>query len=157
MAKLAKAVIQAMAVVDAFLYNNDVAPIVQLQQGAPVTNSVAMAREFGCRHDSVLRSLDALIADSTIPLLAFKKKDCIDVHGKKQRMIELTEPGALIAMPFIGGPTARIGQIKMVSAFLSMRVELAAQQGKRLQASMIAHPNDKKGASRSRPPLAAIA
>jgi hypothetical protein len=60
-------------------------------------------------------------------------------------------------MPFIGGPTARIGQIKMVSAFLSMRAELAVQQGNRLQSCMIARPNDKKGASHPLPPLAAIA
>jgi Rha family phage regulatory protein len=126
MTKLAKAVVHAMAEVDALLYNNDVAPIVHLQQGAPVTDSVTIAREFGCRYDSVLRSLDALIADSTISLLEFNERDYIDVRGKKRRMIELTEPGALIAMPFISGRTARIGQIKMVSAFLSMRHELAA-------------------------------
>jgi Rha family phage regulatory protein len=117
------------AAVDTRPYNNNVAPIVHLQQGAPVTNSVAIAREFGRRHDNVLQSLARLSKDGTIDPLDFKEIAYLDAGRRKQRMIELTERGALIAMPFIGGRTSRSGQVRLVNAFLAMRDELASQQG----------------------------
>ena len=42
-------------------------------------------------------------------------------------MIELTERGALIAMPFIGGRHSRVGQVRLVDAFLVMRERLTEQ------------------------------
>jgi Rha family phage regulatory protein len=143
-----KDMLQTMAEIDALFYNNDVAPIVHLQQGVPVTDSMAIARECGRRHDGVLQSLDTLIEDGTISRLEFKPRDYVDARGKKRRMIELTEPGALIAMPFIGGRTARIGRIKMGSAFLAMRDELADQQrGNWLRLWRAACPNDSQRAA----------
>jgi len=102
--------------------------IVHLHQGKPVTDSQAIAREFGRRHDNVLQSLDDLIADGTINRLEFKAVKYPDAKGEQRRMIELTERGALIAMPFIGGKNSRAGQVRLVDAFLSMRDELAEQQ-----------------------------
>jgi Rha family phage regulatory protein len=101
--------------------------IVHLHQGNPVTDSLTIAREFGRPHKNVLQSLDALILDGAISRLEFKPRDYTDERGKKQRMIELTERGALIAMPFIGGKNSRAGQVRLVDAFLSMRDELAGQ------------------------------
>lgn len=103
--------------------------IVHLHYGKPVTNSLAISREFGRRHDNVLQSLDGLIEDGTISRLEFKETAYKDAQGKKQRMIELTERGALIAMPFIGGKNSRIGQVRLVDAFLAMRDELVSHCG----------------------------
>jgi Rha family phage regulatory protein len=102
--------------------------IVHLHQGKPVTDSLAIAREFGRRHDNVLQSLDDLIADGTINRLEFKAVEYTDAKGERRRMIELTEHGALIAMPFIGGKNSRAGQVRLVDAFLAMRDDLAGQQ-----------------------------
>lgn len=101
--------------------------IVHLYQGQPVTNSLAIASEFQRTHKNVLQSIDALIEDGTINRLEFKPVRFTDAKGEQRRMIELTERGALIAMPFIGGRNSRAGQVRLVDAFLAMREELAAQ------------------------------
>jgi Rha family phage regulatory protein len=95
--------------------------LVHLHKGKPVTDSLTIAREFGRSHKNVLASLDALIADGTISRLEFKPRNYTDERGKQQRMIELTERGALIAMPFIGGKKSRAGQVRLVDAFMAMR------------------------------------
>lgn len=100
--------------------------IVHLRHGKPVTDSLTIAREFGRSHKNVLQSLDKLIEDGTISRLEFKPRDYIDERGKSQRMIELSERGALVAMPFIGGRQSREGQARLVDAFLALRDELAA-------------------------------
>ena len=99
------------------------APLVHLQKGRAVTNSLTIASEFQRAHKNVLQSLDALIAGHAISRLDFKPRNYIDERGKNQRMIELTERGALIAMPFIGGRNSRAGQIRLVDAFLALRAE----------------------------------
>ena len=101
--------------------------IVHLHMGKPVTDSLAIAQEFGRPHKNVLQSLDGLIADGTINRLEFKPVKFTDAKGEQRRMIELTERGALIAMPFIGGKNSRAGQVRLVHAFMAMRDELAAQ------------------------------
>jgi Rha family phage regulatory protein len=100
------------------------APLVHLQKGRAVTNSLTIASEFQRAHKNVLQSLDALIAGHAISRLDFKPRNYIDERGKNQRMIELTERGALIAMPFIGGRNSRAGQVRLVDAFLALRAEL---------------------------------
>jgi Rha family phage regulatory protein len=97
--------------------------LVHLHNGQPITNSLTIATEFQRAHKNVLQSLDALIAEGAISRLDFKPRDYVDNRGKKQRMIELTERGALIAMPFIGGRNSRAGQVRLVDAFLKMRTE----------------------------------
>ncbi|MBB5467237.1 Rha family phage regulatory protein [Paraburkholderia sp. CI2] len=97
------------------------AEIVHLRGGVPVTDSLTIAREFGRRHDNVMRTLDSLIADGTIDGLNFEETSYTDESNRQQRMIELDERGALIAMPFIGGRNSRAGQVRLVDAFLSLR------------------------------------
>jgi Rha family phage regulatory protein len=101
--------------------------IVHLSSGKPVTDSLAISREFGRRHDNVMQSIGRLIEDGTISRLEFKERDYIDDRGKKQRMIELSECDALIAMPFIGGKKSRQGQVVLVDGFMTLRDELAIQ------------------------------
>src|SRR5260364_137774 len=45
------------------------APLVRLHRGMPVTDSLAIAREFKRPHTNVLATLDSLIADSSISRL----------------------------------------------------------------------------------------
>jgi Rha family phage regulatory protein len=105
---------------------NDTA-LVHLHGGKPVTDSLTIAREFGRRHDHVLRTFDSLIADSTIDRPNFEEVSYTDAMNREQRMIELDERGALIAMPFVGGRNSRAGQVRLVDAFLAMRAALAAR------------------------------
>lgn len=102
--------------------------IVHLYQGKPVTDSLTIAREFDRPHKNVLQSLDSLIADGTIDRLEYKPVKYTDAKGEQRRMIELTETGALIAMPFLGGRNSRAGQVRLVKAFVTMRAELTAYQ-----------------------------
>lgn len=101
------------------------ASLVHLHKGQPVTDSLAISIEFQRAHKNVLQSLDALIIEGTISRLDFKPRNYTDERGKTQRMIELTERGALIAMPFIGGRNSRTGQVRLVDAFLTIHAELA--------------------------------
>ena len=102
--------------------------LVHIHQGKPVTDSRIIASEFKRRHDNVLQTLDSLIADSTINRLDFKAVEYIDAKGERRRMIELTERGALIAMPFVGGRNSRTGQVRLVDAFMALRDELTGHQ-----------------------------
>ena len=103
--------------------------LVHFHMGKPVTDSLAISQEFASRHDNVLQKLDGLIMDGTIGRLDFKESSYLNEQNKKQRMIELTERGALIAMPFIGGRNSRAGQVRLVDAFMDLRGKLAEQIG----------------------------
>ncbi|MCA8080868.1 Rha family transcriptional regulator [Burkholderia cepacia] len=111
--------------------------LVHLRDGAPMADSVAIAQAFGRAHKNVLASLDSLIADDTINGLEFKPVEYRDAKGERRRAIELTERGALIAMPFIGGTRAREGQVRLVDAFMRMREQLAARPQHAAGASMV--------------------
>ncbi len=99
--------------------------LVHLRGGTPVTDSPTIAREFGRRHDNVMQTLASLIAGRTINLLDFKEISYREGRGRKQRAIELTERGALIAMSFIGGRNSRAGQVRLIDAFLGLRSAFA--------------------------------
>ena len=100
--------------------------LVRLRDGVPTVTSLVIAREFGRRHDNVLRTLDSLIKDETIDRLNFEETSYTDDMNRAQRMIELDEAAALIAMPFIGGRNSRLGQKRLVHAFFAMREQLQA-------------------------------
>ncbi|HEU0228938.1 MAG TPA: Rha family transcriptional regulator [Burkholderiaceae bacterium] len=95
--------------------------LVHLRKGVPITDSLAIAREFGRSHKNVLRTLDDLIGDGTISRLNFEPAEYVDEQGKPRRMIELDDRAALVAMPFIGGRKSRLGQVHLVNAFLAQR------------------------------------
>lgn len=101
--------------------------LVHVRGGDLVTDSLTIAREFGRRHDHVLRMLDSLITDSTISRPNFEETSYADEWNRQQRMIELDERGALIAMLFVGGRNSRRGQVRLVDAFLALRRELVAR------------------------------
>jgi Rha family phage regulatory protein len=101
--------------------------LVHVRGSEIVTDTLTIAREFGRRHDNVMQTIASLTADGTVGLLDFKETSYIDRWNRKQPMIELTERAALIAMPFVGGRNSRIGQVRLVDAFLAMRRELSAR------------------------------
>lgn len=103
--------------------------------GKIVTDSLIIGGEFERAHKNVLASLDALIEGGTINGLDFKPVEYRDGKGEFRRAIELTERGALIAMPFIGGRKSKDGQVRLVNAFLSMREQLCALQAGRIDKS----------------------
>ncbi|HDR9061253.1 TPA: Rha family transcriptional regulator [Burkholderia vietnamiensis] len=98
--------------------------LVRVRDGEPVVDSLTIAREFGRQHAHVLRTLDSLIADGTLGQSNFGSTDYRDAQGKPRRMIELDERAALISMPFIGGRRSREGQVRLVDAFMRLRVQL---------------------------------
>jgi phage regulator Rha-like protein len=98
--------------------------LVHVSYGKPVTDSLAIAREFGRQHKHGLRTLDSLIADGTINRPNFGPISYTDELNRPQRLIELDERAALIAMPFIGGRNSRIGQVRLVDAFLATRAAM---------------------------------
>ncbi|WP_241021984.1 Rha family transcriptional regulator [Burkholderia sp. Ac-20353] len=97
------------------------AGLIHFRDGMPVTDSLTIAREFGRSHKHVLRTLDSLIEEGSIDRPNFEPISYTDGQNRKQRMIELDERGALIAMPFVGGRNSRAGQVRLVDAFLKLR------------------------------------
>jgi len=94
------------------------------EDGKIVTDSLIIADQFERQHKNVLASLDGLIERGRIGQLDFKPTSYMDQWNRQQRMIELTERGALIAMPFIGGSKSEEGQVRLVDAFEATREEL---------------------------------
>jgi len=115
----------------------DVAPVldglgaferVRVRDGELITDSLVISDAFGRRHDNVMKSLRSLVADGTLRTLDFKETSYLDRWSRPQSCIELTEAGALIAMPFIGGRKSRQGQTILVHAFIAMRAQLRQLQ-----------------------------
>lgn len=90
--------------------------LVNINNGVASTTSLIIAEQFGRAHKSVLLSLGKFNSRHGIV-----PRDYIDSRGKKQKMYELTERQALIAMPFIGGEKSEQGQVALVDAFLELR------------------------------------
>ncbi|RQQ34967.1 Rha family transcriptional regulator [Burkholderia stagnalis] len=128
--------------------------LVHVRAGDLVTDSLTIAREFGRRHDHVLRTLDSMIADGTVGCPNFEETSYTDEWNRRQRMIELDERGALIAMPFVGGRNSRAGQVRLVDAFLGMREQLRARHS--LVAQLPA-PTSKRSTVADREPLFVLA
>ena len=101
--------------------------LVFIEQGRLKTNSVIVANANNRRHDNVMQAIKGLIRSGHLGSLDFKETYYTDIQGKRQPMLELTERGFLIAMPFIGGTKSRDGQVKLVNAFLEQRALLNDQ------------------------------
>jgi Rha family phage regulatory protein len=114
------------------------------EHGEIVTDSVTISDEFGRRHDNVLASIRSLVSDGTISLLNFKEIEYRDSRGKMQPCIELTEAGALIAMPFIGGKKSKEGQVRLVNSFLAMRDRVRALEIEKAAAAPARLPTAKE-------------
>ena len=89
--------------------------LIQVHGQTLTTNSLIIAEVFNRPHKNVLRVLDGLKSR-----LKIEPRDYVVSRGKTQRMYELSERQALIAMPFIGGEKSFYGQEILVDAFLKM-------------------------------------
>ncbi|WP_244146587.1 phage regulatory protein/antirepressor Ant [Paraburkholderia sp. BCC1876] len=112
------------------------------EHGEIVTDSLVIAEEFGRAHKNVLASLDGLIERGRLGGLDFKLTSYTDNSNRQKRMIELSERGAMIAMPFIGGTKSEEGQVRLVSAFISMRERVHALE--HAKAAAVKLPNAKE-------------
>ncbi|MBL8366520.1 MAG: Rha family transcriptional regulator [Candidatus Accumulibacter sp.] len=99
--------------------------IVSVAGGRPSTTSLLIAEAFDRSHKNVLQSLDRLIQDDRIDRLEFKPIFYTDEMNREQRAYQLSERGALISMPFIGGNRSREGQRRLVDAFFAARDEIS--------------------------------
>jgi phage regulator Rha-like protein len=98
--------------------------IVSVVHGLPTTTTPAIAKIFCRPHKNVLASVEKLISSGTIDRLDLKPIYYRDKYGRDQRAYEITERGALIATPFIGGRRAEEGQVLLVDAFLKARKQI---------------------------------
>jgi Rha family phage regulatory protein len=93
--------------------------LVTVNNGIASTTSLIVAEAFGRRHTHVLRTLNKLSIGR--PKLGLSESEYFDDSGKSNKMYNLSERQALIAMPFIGGKNAIDGQEKLVDAFIFLR------------------------------------
>ena len=97
--------------------------LVSEHAGRPVTTSIIIAEQFSRPHKNVLQSIDALVEDGILQRGLDIELTLRDVNGpngsvRQERIYRLNKRAALIAMPFIGGKKSRLGQVKLVDAFL---------------------------------------
>jgi Rha family phage regulatory protein len=119
--------------------------LVRVREGGEVvTDSLVIADEFGLRHANVLRAIENLISDGTLSQLNFESAEYRDGQGKPRKMIVLTERGALIAMPFVGGKKSREGQARLVDAFLTMRERVRMLEAEKVAAAPAKLPTAKE-------------
>jgi Rha family phage regulatory protein len=81
------------------------------------TTSVDLARNFGKRHDNVIRDIVNLTIPDEFRLLNFEESSYLNEQGKGQSMYEMTRDGfTLLAMGFTGKKAMR-WKIKYIAAF----------------------------------------
>lgn len=99
--------------------------------GQPFTTPRAVAERFGKRHDTVLRTIQNLLADSPDPVFNernFAAIEYTDSRGRQKPEYRLTHDGfALLAMGFTGRD-ALAWKIAFLQAFNAMEAELTAQR-----------------------------
>lgn len=101
-------------------------PRISMAGGAPVCNSVDVARHFGKAHKDVLRSIDGLIAQvgEDFNRRNFTPIEYLDERGRKQRCFELTRDAfSLLVMGFTGTPALK-WKVSYIQAFNRMEQEL---------------------------------
>lgn len=100
--------------------------IVQIVGDRPMTDSLAVASEFGRRHDNVVRAIDALRPDLSpeFDRLNFEEIAYTDSRGRLQRMYRLTQAGFSVAVLGFTGRKAVQLRERFVTAFERMAAEL---------------------------------
>ncbi len=98
--------------------------------GQPFTTSRAVSERFGKRHDTVLRTIQNLLADSPDPTFNernFAAIEYVDSRGRRKPEYRLTHDGfALLAMGFTGRD-ALAWKIAFLQAFNALEAELIAR------------------------------
>lgn len=80
-------------------------PLVKIENGKPVTTSVAVAEYFERQHNNVMRDIRSILVECSeaFSLLNFEQREYIDSRGHKRNCFYLTKSGfAMTALGFTG-------------------------------------------------------
>ncbi|WP_051235762.1 Rha family transcriptional regulator [Ottowia thiooxydans] len=87
---------------------NDLSEFVAPTSGTLTTDSRKVAKHFGKRHDSVLRSFDKLSCSEEFRQHNFVAAKDLDVQGKPRRTVLMTKNGFIfLAMGFTGAKASK--------------------------------------------------
>lgn len=98
----------------------EIANVIEIRRNRPMVSSLKIAELFERPHNAVLKAIRNELTDE-ISLGEIDQSDYLDSRGKRQPTYWLDERQALVVMPFLGGVNARIGQRKLVDAYLYFR------------------------------------
>lgn len=98
----------------------EIANVIEIRRKRPMVSSLKIAELFERPHNAVLKAIRNELTDE-ISLGEIDQSDYLDSRGKRQPTYWLDERQALVVMPFLGGVNARIGQRKLVDAYLYFR------------------------------------
>lgn len=100
--------------------------LVEVKEGKLATTSLLVAEKFEKEHKDVLKKIDMLIeGQPEFTQRNFAPSEYVDNSGKANKMYIMTEEGfAMIAMRFTG-KKAEEWQIKFITAFQTLRTQLA--------------------------------
>lgn len=88
--------------------NKNGVELVTVNNGQPITTSLAVAKKFGKRHNNVLRAIENIDCSPEFLLLNFEQRDFIDERGKVRRMFNMTKDGfVFLVMGFTGKVAAK--------------------------------------------------
>jgi len=101
------------------------APVVEVQNGQPVTTTLEVARYFGKRHKNVLQAIETLLPQlPEINRLNFQPVDYTDAKGENRPTYLLTRDGfILLAMGFTGQKALQF-KVAYIDAFNAMEAEI---------------------------------
>lgn len=93
--------------------NKNGVELVTVNNGQPITTSLAVAKKFGKRHNNVLRAIENIDCSPEFLLLNFEQRDFIDERGKVRRMFNMTKDGfVFLVMGFTGKKVAKFKEVK---------------------------------------------
>lgn len=95
--------------------------LVQMSGGDLWTTTLIVANEFNRSHKNVLKTIKNLQSLGKVNRLQLEPIEYVDEKGRPQPAYRLNERAFLIAMPFLGGRNAVLGQERLVDEFLKMR------------------------------------
>jgi phage regulator Rha-like protein len=98
--------------------------MVQIQGETLYVDSNVIADLLGRPHRNLMRDLDKLTRNGVINALSLERITYPDSRGRSQFGWRLSEPNALVLMPYLGGKKSAQGQVKLVDEFLRMRTQL---------------------------------
>ncbi|ROQ53672.1 Rha family phage regulatory protein [Pseudomonas putida] len=109
---------------DLILTEDECHELVSCDDDEPTTDSLKVAKKFGKRHDTVLRSVDRLKCSSGFRLRNFAESSYINEQGKAQRMFTMTKDGFMFLVMGFTGDKAAVWKEAFIEAFNWMARQL---------------------------------
>lgn len=110
-------------------------PLIKIEQGKPVTTSVAVADYFDRQHNNVMRDIRNILAECSeeFSLLNFEQRDYVNSRGQTQPCYYLTRSGfAMTALGFTGKKAIQF-RLAYVQRFDEMEAKLAARKERQIR------------------------